>query len=712
MSCIDNQESIPTSNQKTSSTSGDLKMKDIRAPIATKKEHGLVAHGHKRNDPYYWLRDDSRKDEEVIAYLNAENDYTKKQLAHTIDLQEKLFSEMTDRLEPNKTSLPTLYKGYWYWSKYEEKQEYAVNIRQKGDLNADHEVLVEQNLRAAGREYYRLGSLEISSNQNLMAISEDTISRRLYEIRIKNLVEDTYYPEVISETSGEIVWANDNKHFYYVKKHPITLLPYQVYRHTLGTPVISDHLVYEELDDTFYVSLYKTRSEKYVAINLTSTMNSEVRFIDADSPDSLPKIFLPREKNHKYEVDHINKYFYALSDLNSPNNRFIRVLDSAIGSRKNWQELISHDSDNLLQDFLLFDKFVVINQRTNGTERLLVKSHLGKTQEEIQFEEAAFSASIGYNPDPSVSNIRYTYTSMTTPYSIYEYQLTKKSSILLKQDKVIGTFHPSDYKSERILVTARDGKTILVSLAYRKDKFEGKGNNPLLQYAYGSYGYTIDPNFSISRLSLMDRGFVFAIAHIRGGQMLGRQWYEDGKKLTKLNTFTDFIDVTRALIENNYADKNKVYARGGSAGGLLMGGIINMAPELYHGVIAAVPFVDVVTTMQDESIPLTTGEYDEWGNPADKAYYEYMLSYSPYDQVQPKDYPNMLVTTGFHDSQVQYWEPAKWVAKLRDKKTDNNLLLLDTDMKSGHGGKSGRFKQYLDIAKEYAFLLDLADISE
>jgi len=710
--CSQDSPQQPDQAPLNSSLQQETNMKQLSAPIAARKKHLFESHGHKRNDPYFWLRDDKRENTEVLDYLNAENDYTEQNLAHTKDLQKTLFKEMTERLEPNEKSVPSFLKGYWYWSEFSKDKEYRVNIRQKGHLEADHEILLDQNKRAAGHEFYRLASLKISPNQNLMAIAEDTISRRLYQIRIKNLAANTYYDEVIPATSGEIVWANDNQTLFYVKKHSVTLLPFQVYRHQLGTDPEKDTLVYEELDDTFYTSIYKTRSENFIGISLSSTMTSEVRFIDANSPHSKDKIFLPREKDHKYAVDHINGYFYGFSDQNAPNEKMFRVAEDAIGSSKNWQTIISHSEQDFLQDFELFDDFMVVNERRNSVERLVIRDYQGHIKDEIKFEEAAFSVEIDYNPDPTSQSIRYYYTSMTTPDSVYEYQISKKHSQLLKQDKVLGSYRPQDYRSERIFVTARDGKKIPVSIVYRVDKFEQLGNNPLLQYAYGSYGYTVDAGFSISRISLMDRGFVFAIAHIRGGQMLGRQWYEDGKKLTKLNTFSDFIDVSKALIDLKYTNPKNLFAIGGSAGGLLMGGVINMAPELYHGVIAAVPFVDVVTTMLDESIPLTTGEYDEWGNPNEKIYYDYMLSYSPYDQVKKQNYPNILVTTGLHDSQVQYWEPAKWVAKLRTMKTDHNKLLLDTDMTSGHGGKSGRYKAYSDTAKEYAFLLDLAGIKE
>jgi oligopeptidase B len=681
-------------------------------PTAKQADHIMSIHGHQRNDEYYWLRDDTRKSEQVLDYLNAENNFTEKSLAHTEDLQKKLFEEMTARLEPNVESVPFFDKGYWFWVKYEEGQDYPIHIRQKGSLEAPQEVLIDQNKRAEGHEYYRLSDIDISPNQNFLGLSEDTVSRRCYDIRIKDLTSGGFFPEVIENTSGQIVWANDNKTLFYVRKHPITLLPYQVYRHELGTSQEKDVLVYEEEDSTFYTDIYKTRSDKFIGIGISSTMNSEVRFVSADTPTDEFKMFLPREKDHLFEVEHIGDHFYIQSDFEALNERLWKVAEDKIGTKDHWQELIGHRADTLIQDVELFNDYIVVNERVSGVEKLRIRDYQGKLIEEVDFKEAAYNASFGNNPDPASRVFRYGYSSMTTPNSVYDYHLDSKTSELKKQDKVIGDFHSGNYLSERIMIEARDGKKVPISIVYRKDKFKKDGTNALLNYAYGSYGITIDPSFSISRLSLLDRGMVFAISHIRGSKMLGRQWYEDGKKLTKMNTFTDFNDATKSLVKQGYGKPERMYAMGGSAGGMLMGGIINMEPGLYHGVIAAVPFVDVVTTMLDESIPLTTGEFDEWGNPKSKEYYDYMLAYSPYDQVKAQDYPHLLVTTGLHDSQVQYWEPAKWVAKLRDVKTDNNVLLLDTDMEVGHGGKSGRYKSYLDRAKQYAFLLDLADLTE
>ena len=720
LACSDSnntQQQVATQQDTKSSKKVDDKTmasdsKIIAAPIAAKKDHFMEIHGQKRNDQYYWLRDDSREDPEILSYLNSENDYTQSKLAHTEDFQKALFNEMTSRLEPNEETVPVFDKGYWYWAKFEEGNDYRIHIRQKGTLDAPEETLLDQNERAKGHEYYSLATLSVSPNQKLLGISEDTISRRQYNIKIKNIETGKFYSEVLENTSGSIVWANDNKTLFYVKKDPETLLPFQVYRHELGSDPKNDVLIYQENDNTFYTSIYKTRSEKYIGIHISSTMNSEVHLIDANNPTGKYTTFLNREKDHLFEVDHIGTHFYVQTDLNALNEKIIRVEESKIGNKESWQEVVAHNEDTLLQGFELFNDYMVVSERTNGLEVLRLRDYQGNILQEIEFSDAAYTAGLSDNPDPASKVVRYYYSSMTTPDSEFEYDVVSKKSKLLKQDKVIGEFHPDDYQSERIMVKARDGMLVPVSIVYRKDTFKKDSTNPLLQHAYGSYGYTIDPGFSISRVSLLDRGFVYAISHIRGGKMMGRKWYEDGKKLTKMNTFTDFIDATKALVKLGYGDEKRIYAQGGSAGGMLMGGIINMAPELYHGVVAAVPFVDVVSTMLDESIPLTTGEYDEWGNPNQKEYYDVMLSYSPYDQVKKQDYPNLLVVTGLHDSQVQYWEPAKWVAKLRDMKTDHNLLLLDTDMEAGHGGKSGRYKSYIDRAKQYAFVLDLAGVNE
>lgn len=680
-------------------------------PVAQRIDKALTKHEHTRSDPYFWLRDDSRSAPEVLEYLRAENAYTKTMLQHTEPLQEELYGEMTGRLEPNKDSVPVFENGYWYQSRFTQGKDYQVHARRPKTLDAPEEVLIDENLRAEGHSYYRLNNLEISPDGKLMAISEDTISRRLYEIRVKNLETGEIMEEVIEQTSGDLAWANDNRHFYYVRKDPQTLLPFQVFRHKLGTPSSVDVLIYQEHDDTFYTSLMKTRSKRFIGIVVSSTTNSETLLLDADNNDSEPVPFLPREANHLYEIDHIGNRFFINSDFQAPNGKLCVVEDTKIGSREHWTEILAHQDSVLVQDFDLFETFLATNERENGLELLRIRQLNGRLIDTIEIQEKAYTTGLDANPETATRKLRYFVSSMTTPMSVFEYDVDAKISKLLKRDRVPGDFKPEDYASERRMMQARDGVQIPVSLVYHKEHFKKNGENPLLLYAYGSYGITVDPSFNVSRLSLLDRGFVYAIAHVRGGKMLGRTWYEQGKLMYKINTFNDFIDVTRGLIRENYAHPEKVYAMGGSAGGLLMGGLVNMAPELYNGIIAEVPFVDVISTMLDESIPLTTGEYDEWGNPNEEPAYRYMLSYSPYDQVQDQVQPHLLVTTGLHDSQVQYWEPAKWVAKLRHHKKDDHLLLLDIDMEAGHGGKSGRYKAYLDLAKIYAFLLDIEKIS-
>lgn len=543
----------------------------------------------------------------------------------------------------------------------------------------------------------------MSPDNTQLLVAEDFLSRRQYDIRVKSLLDDSWSEEVLSNTSGSAEWANDSKTIFYVRKHKTTLLPYQVYRHQVGTDPEQDVLVYEEKDDTFYVGLDKTTSERYIIIHLDSTTTSEVLLLDADNPLAEPQLFAPRRKDHEYALDHYQGHFYIRSNKDGKN---FGLYKSDSFAEADWQTLIPARDDVMLEGFSLFRDWLVIEERQEGLTHLRQIHWQSGEEKSLKFDDPTYVTWLSYNPTPDTSLLRYGYSSMTTASSLFELDLDTGERRLLKQQEV-KDFDSANYRSERVWVTARDGVKVPVSLVYRHDTFKA-GHNPLMIYAYGSYGSSMDPGFSGSRLSLLDRGFVFALAHIRGGADLGQQWYEDGKLFNKLNTFHDFIDVTKALVEQKYGDKDRVYAMGGSAGGLLMGAIINQAPELYHGIVAQVPFVDVVTTMLDESIPLTTGEYDEWGNPNDKAYYDYILQYSPYDQVLAQDYPHMLVTTGLHDSQVQYWEPAKWVAKLRDLKTDNNQLLMYTDMDSGHGGKSGRFKAYEDIAMEYAFVIALS----
>ncbi|EIC85416.1 S9 family peptidase [Serratia sp. M24T3] len=672
-------------------------------PKAEKRPFPMTMHGDTRVDDYYWLRDDERSNEDVLNYLQAENAWTEQAMQPHQALREKLYQEMVDRIAQQDHSVPYVKHGYRYQTRYEPGNEYAIYFRQPEGETEHWQTLIDGNERAADREFYTLGGLDVSPDNAQLLVAEDFLSRRQYDIRVKNLKDDSWSEEVLSNTSGSAEWANDSKTIFYVRKHKTTLLPYQVYRHEVGTDPANDVLIYEEKDDTFYVGLDKTTSERYILIHLDSTTTSEVLLLDADNPLAEPVMFVPRRKDHEYAFDHYLGHFYIRSNKDGKN---FGLYKSETADEASWQTLIAARDEVMLEGFSLFRDWLVIEERQDGLTHLRQIHWQSGEEKSLKFDDPTYVTWLSFNPDPDTSKLRYGYSSMTTASSLFELDLDTDERKLLKQQEV-KDFDSANYRSERVWVSARDGVKVPVSMVYRQDTFK-PGHNPLMIYAYGSYGSSMDPGFSGSRLSLLDRGFVFALAHIRGGADLGQQWYDDGKLLNKLNTFHDFIDVTRELVARQYGDSEQVYAMGGSAGGLLMGAVINQAPELYHGIVAQVPFVDVVTTMLDESIPLTTGEYDEWGNPNDKAYYDYILQYSPYDQVKAQAYPHMLVTTGLHDSQVQYWEPAKWVAKLRDLKTDDNQLLMYTDMDSGHGGKSGRFKAYEDIAMEYAFVIALS----
>lgn len=676
-------------------------------PVAKKVPHILEAHQDQRNDDYFWLRDDERQDPEIMAYLNDENSYTRSVFEPLAKSKQALYEEMVARVQQDEQSVPYFKRGYWFQTRFEEGQEYPVYWRKAEQSDADWQVFFNANERAKGHEYYQIGELAISPNQKILAFSEDTVSRRQYKLQFKNLETNEIYADVIADTES-VAWANDNKTLFYVKKHPTTLLPYQVYRHELGTDVADDVLVYEELDDTFYTDVYRSTSDDYVMITLQSTLTSEVRILSANEPTGDFTVFCAREREHEYNLDHYRGQFYMRSNKTGKNFALMSASLSQGHDTALWQTVVPARDDTLFEGYELLRDWLVLEERHQGLTLLRQIHWQTGESRSIKFDDPTYTAWLGTNPDPDTDKLRYGYSSLTTPTTTFELNLDSGERATLKQQVVLGSFNVKDYASERLWVAAEDGTQIPVSIVYKRDSFNQDGSNPLLQYAYGSYGSSTDPYFSSAQLSLLDRGFVYAIAHIRGGEELGRDWYEQGKLLQKWNTFTDFIDVTKALVAQGYGDGQRIYAMGGSAGGLLMGAVINKAPELYHGVVAAVPFVDVVSTMLDESIPLTTGEYDEWGNPNNEEFYHYMLSYSPYDQVTAQAYPHMLVTTGLHDSQVQYWEPAKWVAKLRDMKLDDNLLLLHTDMDTGHGGKSGRFEHYHDTAREYAFLLDLA----
>jgi oligopeptidase B len=704
----------------TSTDEDSQKMNRPDAPVAIKADSVLREHDQTRIDPYFWMRlSDDQKNadkpdhhtQQVLSYLNEENDYTKQVMSHTEELQSKLYDEIVGRIKQTDESVPYLSNGYWYYTRYEEGGEYPIYCRKKGSLEADEEVMMDVNEMAAGYGYYSASPAGISTDNNILAIAEDTLSRRIYTIKFKNLATGEFLDDKIENTYGGGAWANDNQTFFYGTKNSVTLLPEKIYKHKLGSDIKNDPLIYAEEDDTFGTYVYKTKSDEYLIIGNTSTLVNDYRILKADNPDGEFKQFTPRDpKAHEYSLSHFQDKFYVMTNRDAPNFKLMEVAEDNT-SEDNWKEVIAHRGDVLLEGVELFTNYMVINERKNGLTNLRIINQTTGDEHYLDFGEPTYNAYISTNAEFSTSTLRYDYTSMTTPNSTFDYDMETKEKTLMKQQEVVGGHNPEDYITERLWATARDGVKIPISIVYRKG-FKKDGEGPLLQYAYGSYGITIDASFSSVRLSLLDRGFAYAIAHIRGGQLMGRQWYEDGKMFKKINTFNDFIDCSKFLIEEKYTSKEHLYAQGGSAGGLLMGAVVNMNPELYNGVLAAVPFVDILSTMWDESIPLTTGEFDEWGNPKNLDSYNYMMSYSPYDNVSAQSYPHMLVTTGLFDSQVQYWEPAKWVAKLRDIKTDNNLLLMDTDMEAGHGGASGRFKRYKTTALEYSFLMDLEGMKE
>ncbi|NVO32420.1 S9 family peptidase [Hymenobacter lapidiphilus] len=673
-----------------------------KPPVAPIKAHALVSPFGTRTDNYYWLSE--RESPEVLDYLKAENAYFDQQMAPAKALEERLFQEMKGRIREQDESVPYRDNGYYYYVRFVEGGEYPVYCRKPGSLEAPEEVLLDGNALSHSHDYYHIGGLEVSDDNRTLAYSEDTVSRRLYTLRFRDLQTGQLYPEALTNTSGSAVWATDNQTVFYTRKDPDTLLDYQLWRHQLGTDPALDELVYEEIDTAFYLHVHRSKSREYVFLSIGSTMSAEVRYLRADTPRAELQVFLAREDDHLYEVEHFGPDFYVLSNDAAPNFQLLKTPVTAT-AKANWQVVVAHRAAVFLENMELFREYLVLGERQEGLLRLRVRPWADPASEHyLPFGEPTYTAAISINPEFDTPVLRYGYSSLTTPTSTFDYDMATRAKTLLKEQTVLGSFRKEDYVTERQYAPAADGTLIPLSIVYRKG-FEHNGKAPLLQYAYGSYGLSMDATFSASRLSLLDRGFAYVICHIRGGQELGRQWYEGGKKLRKMNTFTDFTDCSRFLIAEQYTSADTLFAMGGSAGGLLMGAVLNLHPELYKGVVAAVPFVDVVTTMLDESIPLTTGEYDEWGNPNQQQFYEYMLSYSPYDNVRAQPYPNLLVTTGLHDSQVQYYEPAKWVAKLRATKTDHNLLLLHTDLSAGHGGASGRFQSLRDTARHYAFLL-------
>ncbi len=677
----------------------------LRPPKAEKIEKKLEIHGDVRIDNYYWLNE--KENPKVIGYLNAENTYYNSQTAHTKQFQEDLFQEMKSRIKEDDESVPYKKNKYFYTTRYQKGMQYPIYARKKETLEASEEIMFDVNKMAEGHTYFKLSGMSVSPNNKYIAFGVDTVSRRQYTLQFKNLETGEIFPEKIENTTGSSSWSNDNKTIFYTQKNPITLRSEKIFRHVLGTDPSEDVEIYFEKDETFSAYVYRSKSDKYLIIGSFSTVSTEYHILEADNPTGKFRIFQPRERDLEYNIAHYGVSFYILTNKdNATNFKLMKTTEEAT-LKENWYDVIPHREEVLLEDISIFKNFLVVEERFNGLNKIRIIRWNDSEDFYLPFDEETYSAGVYYNPEFDTNIIRYGYNSMTTPSSVIDFNVDNKTKEIKKEQEVLGgKFNKQNYISERIWATSKDGTKIPISLVHHKNTSLTK-NTPLLLYGYGSYGYTIDAGFSTTRLSLLDRGFVFAIAHVRGSEYLGRKWYDEGKLFHKMNTFTDFIDCAKHLISIGYTSKNHLYASGGSAGGLLMGAVINMNPELFHGVLVSVPFVDVLTTMLDDSIPLTTGEYDEWGNPNEKEYYDYMKLYSPYDNVSRQNYPNMLVTTGLHDSQVQYFEPAKWVAKLREFKTDKNILLMHTNMEAGHGGASGRFDSLKETARDYSFLIDL-----
>jgi oligopeptidase B len=684
----------------------------MTAPIADRRAHEVGSPHGVRPDDYFWLRDDERKAVPVLEYLAAENRFHQEATFHLRNLEESVYSEIVGKIKQDDASVPQVENGYWYYVRFEEGKEYPVHARRAGSLEAPEEVLLDGNAMAEGRDFFQIGGYEVSPNNKLLAWAEDTVGRRQWVIRFKDLETGEVFPTSITNAEAGFAWANDNRTLVYVEKDPETLLGFRVRKHSLGQDPQQDPVVYEETDRSFYMGVGRSRSGRFLMIGLDSTVSNEFLVADASDPALEFRVVLPRERDHEYSIEDNGDDWIIRTNAEALNFRVVRVPMEKVRDRNAWRDIVPHRDDAFVEDFTVFDQHLAVEERSGGLRNLRIHRWADGDQHLIRSEEPTYSMWAGNNPEPGSGLLRFHYSSLTTPATTYDYNLDTRTRDEKKRDPVLGDFDPARYRSELIWVTARDGKTsIPVSLLYRADLPAGVAA-PLYQYAYGSYGLSSDPTFSISRLSLVDRGVIYAIAHVRGGQEMGRAWYDDGRLLNKHNTFTDFIDVTRHLVAEGRVDKDRVAAMGGSAGGLLMGAVANMAPEDYRAMVAHVPFVDVVTTMLDDSIPLTTNEYDEWGNPTDKAYYDYMLTYSPYDNVAEQDYPALLVTTGLWDSQVQYWEPAKWVAKLRTHHTGDSPILLKTNMEAGHGGRSGRFQRIRETAEEFAFVIDQLDVPE
>lgn len=680
---------------------------NISPPVADVVPYQHKIHNHIRIDPYYWLN--QRDNPEVLDYLDRENDYYQKMTVHTQSLQQELYKEMRSRIKEDDSSVPYFYNGYWYITRYEEGKDYPLYIRKKAVLSAKEEVLFDCNEMAQGLDYFRLVGISVSPDNTKVAFGIDSVSRRQYTIKIKDLKSGKLLESKIENTTGGSVWAADNATLFYNKKDDKTLRSEAVYKHDIDTPNQADQLVYEEVDETYSVYVSASKSKEFIFISSHSTTTSEHRFIRSDQPEAGFKVIQARTSGLEYDVAHFGNHFYLHTNFNGATNFQIMRTSIDQTTYEFWEPLLPHRKDVLIEDIELFDQYWVVHERENGLSRLRIMRWDNTEDYYLPMEEETYTLHISLNPEFDSTQLRYVFNSLTTPISVIEFDMLSQQKTILKTQEVLGDdFDSSHYRSQRLWADARDGSKIPISIVYHKDT-DLTESTPILQYAYGSYGHIIDPSFSSNRLSLLNRGFAFAIAHIRGGEYMGRHWYEEGKLLKKKNTFYDFIDCSKFLIDQKYTSPEHLYANGGSAGGLLMGVIINLASELYNGVIADVPFVDVVTTMLDNTIPLTTSEYDEWGNPNKKVYYDFMLSYSPYDQVKDQDYPHLLVTSGLHDSQVQYFEPTKWVARLRALKTDENLLFLDTNMKAGHSGASGRFDSLKELAKKFAFIIDLEE---
>ena len=689
----------------------------MKTPVAEKIPHKTTIHGYDLVDNYHWMRltdkqklakDPDAQTQKVMDNLKAENAYKEAKLKHTEQFQGKLFDEIVGRIKKDDESVPYLDNGYWYYTRYEEDKEYPIYCRKKGSLDNAEEIMINVNEWAEGHDYFSLTGLSVSPNNRLLVFSVDTLSRRIYTINVKDLETGEILKDKIRGTEGYAAWANDSETFFYTTKNEVTLLSDHINRHKMSTPQAEDVRVYTETDNSFYIGVYRSKSDKYIIIYNSSTLASDYYVLEADNPEGKFHSFSSREKEHEYSIEHYKDKFYIVTNWGATNFRLMETPDGAT-SKENWTEVIAHGDDVLLSNIEVFANHMVLSERKDGLRQLRIIDQRSGNEHYMDFGEDVYAAYTLTNLNFDTNILRYGFTSLKTPFSTIDYNMDTRESTLLKQTEVVGGHNPGAYTTERLFATARDGKKVPISIIYKKG-FKQNGEGNLLQYGYGSYGATVDPSFSSNRLSLLDRGFAFAIAHVRGSQTYGRPWYEDGKMFNKMNTFTDFVDCSKYLIQKKYTSANHLFAMGGSAGGLLMGAVLNLAPEVYKGVLVSVPFVDVVNTMLDETIPLTSNEWDEWGDPRKKNEFDYMMTYSPYDNVEVKDYPNMLVTTGYFDSQVQYWEPQKWVAKLRDMKTDYNLLVFHINMEAGHGGKSGRFRRYREVALEYAFMFDIAGI--